>query len=173
MWKKNPLAPKMNKDKFLRLESPQLGRRYEKNRGAWGSGSRGHLCPAFWTCSLEGSKTLGREQLRGISWQSCPSAVLQRLLYPQFDIKVADNTDSKRVVNRGVNIAQTWWIGDEESDFLLVPTTETPWPYVRVLDYGTILCGKQQAGGTARKRLSFLLAQYVGNLKEELMCSKK
>lgn len=129
------------------------------------SGSRGHLCPACWTCSLQGSKTPGREQLHGLSWQSRPSAVLRRLLSPQFDIDVADKLDSKSGVNRIVNIPQTWWIGDGDSDFLLVPTTQTPWHYVKLLDCGTILCGKQQKELQERLRLSFLLAQYEGNLK--------
>lgn len=34
MWKKNPLAPKMNKDKFLRLESPILGNGMRRTEGS-------------------------------------------------------------------------------------------------------------------------------------------
>lgn len=36
MWKKNPLAPKMNKDKFLRLESPSLGDDMRRREGSGG-----------------------------------------------------------------------------------------------------------------------------------------
>lgn len=36
MWKKNPLAPKMNKHKFLRLESPSLGDDMRRTEGSGG-----------------------------------------------------------------------------------------------------------------------------------------
>lgn len=36
MWKKNPLAPKMNKHKFLRLESPSLGDGMRRTEGSGG-----------------------------------------------------------------------------------------------------------------------------------------
>lgn len=109
MWKKSPLAPKLNKEKLSETKAaPAWGEDLRRTAGSGGPEAE-DTCPAFRACCLDPRERKAMGYLLAVMSISD----IQRCLCPQLDTEEEDNLDPKGKMNRVIIIPQQGFLVDQ------------------------------------------------------------